>query len=681
MSVRASFSETLGKATTAVPTPAASEQVRTEQRALQISGMSATVLAALMTLVPNSELTALLEPAPDVVPEPAPTETSSSMPETLVVEARLEQAVQTGAETTQTAAAETSETTEQPSTPVPLALEHALLTFQEWLAAQAEPVATTPVQGESHAATTPTGSSTSPAVLESTLTASSAETQVSALAAAAVAATASPTLGTTTTAGADFLRAAAQGATFKFTGPAGWDNFDVYIGQGGGTTVDFSGLIVTPLPQVKTGTDGPLIAFPGPAPQQFTGVFVDLTATSVIRNTTAAGSQTVQAWSLDTSGHVAAQVAHLAGIDNVVATVGGDILLGSTTANVFVYTPVATPGTTTGADGASSSTAPVYALDIYSGGKDAPLKGAGIAAPTDLKDRADFSHVDDDKPSDVAGITVDLAASTTLSVADPTGSGQLSVKGSLVSSHGQSNATHQLALLAWTSGTNGHSSIEEIVGSRGADALWGDAADNTFVFISSAADASFIDGRDGKDAVDFSRFSGKGISVDLSDLVDDFDDPVGGTQHGVALAKDDTGTTLAGLKNIEKIVGTTRSDKLVGNASDNIFTGGDGVDTFVFKLRSGATGIGHDVVTDFKIGVDTVHDRIIFSPDLLAIDSSASIQAKMNELFDHATDTAQGLMFTFDTHSSLLLNDIHLADFENADHSLKLVAYDYFFFS
>src|SRR5262245_9999453 len=188
--------------------------------------------------------------------------------------------------------------------------------------------------------------------------------------------------------------------TFVFTGPPGPQNFDIFVGTGRGNTVDFSQLTDLAPANSQPGGVGDAIKQDPSAPN---GIFVDLMATDQTVET-AIGAVTVQAWLRDADGKAAA-LAHLENIDNVLGTVGNDIVKGNTNANTFTYT--ASDGT----HGQSAS----YGFDIYYG-------GPGDAA-NDLDDTADFSVLGSQHavaaalaagedsvllPHDATGISVDL---------------------------------------------------------------------------------------------------------------------------------------------------------------------------------------------------------------------------------------------------------------------------------
>ncbi len=62
------------------------------------------------------------------------------------------------------------------------------------------------------------------------------------------------------------------------------------------------------------------------------------------------------------------------------------------------------------------------------------------------------------------------------------------------------------------------------------------------------------------------------------------------------------GFTIANGVEIENATGGSGDDAIVANAADNVLTGGDGADTFIFIEGQG----GYDVITDYERGVDRI---------------------------------------------------------------------------
>ena len=187
--------------------------------------------------------------------------------------------------------------------------------------------------------------------------------------------------------------------------------------------------------------------------------------------------------------------------------------------------------------------------------------------------------------------------------------------GSLVSTIGGAEPL-DLALLAWTAGGGGceaQSTIEDIVTSGGADAIWGNDADNTVVVTGSGENGPvFFDGRGGSDTVDFSELSlpnaNTGIEIHLNQTTAD-----GGQSDLIQISylsgdcAAETGAPVAQVQDIENVVGSCGDDVIEGDSNDNVLAGGGGSDTFVFGDVAvvdgrGVTQIGHDIIRDFRRG-------------------------------------------------------------------------------
>ncbi|MBZ8117410.1 M10 family metallopeptidase C-terminal domain-containing protein [Roseovarius sp. LXJ103] len=263
------------------------------------------------------------------------------------------------------------------------------------------------------------------------------------------------------------------------------------------------------------------------------------------------------------------EIMDLANVENVVGTAGADHFAGDAQDNSFGYVGGAVPS---------------RAVDIING------RGG--------TDTADFSRFD-------AAIWVDM---------DLSGSAVWTRDGGDV----LSGTWRALASLQ---------EVENIIGTRGIDQFYGNAMDNSFSYVSdltpmpARTPLEIMDGRGGTDTADFSLF-GAAIWVSL-----DLTDKEVWTRLGPTLG---TGTwaDIVDLVSIERVVGTTFSDQLIGDEGDNIFAGGHGndmlrgnggrdslfggagddrligglgADTFAF-----IPGDGADVITDFQSGLDTV---------------------------------------------------------------------------
>ena len=141
------------------------------------------------------------------------------------------------------------------------------------------------------------------------------------------------------------------------------------------------------------------------------------------------------------------------------------------------------------------------------------------------------------------------------------------------------------------SGGNGN---DALFGGKGADTLIGDA-DRDFVsggagndrMIATKGDGNDVyDGGDGTDTYDLSSLS-TDTTVDLK----------GGTSDSNQSGHDD-------LTGIENVICGSGDDTITANEAQNVLTGGDGEDIFVFAAASDSgPGEGErDTITDFEVG-------------------------------------------------------------------------------
>jgi hypothetical protein len=394
------------------------------------------------------------------------------------------------------------------------------------------------------------------------------------------------------------------------------------------------------------------------------GVYVDLSSNG-ITVTTSQGEVTVNAWQLDGNGLAAVPLAHLEGIDNVIGTVGNDILIGNANANTFTYTA------SNGDSGA------VFGVDIYVG---------GAAGPADPGDTADFSRLGPSDgsaagatalPDAAAGISVDLVVAVSVTVTDPLSGADTVVTGSLVTTSGSSD-NRPLALLTWGTDDSGQtiSTIEAIVASAGADEIRGDQSDNTITFTGGGSGgADIYDGRGGTDTADFSAVvlaDAAGISITLS--TEDVDVTITGsgeTSGSVELIG--SGTSIAVLESIENVIATAGNDVLEGSALDNVLTGGSGSDTFLFVdfVSNGdhvGLLIGHDTIQDFDVsGSGGQADRLALATFLLTGLGEQSTQEGRVEAFltAYGLESEGGFSLVFDAGNSITLTAVTRTQLSN----------------
>jgi hypothetical protein len=537
-----------------------------------------------------------------------------------------------------------------------------------------EPVA--PAQADAALKAIARGSSTSPALLKIEVVDAKADTAPLSLENIVLATPVSNT-----------IISSVPGTTFLFTGPAGPNNFDIFIGTGEEpNTVDFSGLEgLAAVTRPIQGEAGVVIRQDASAPN---GVFVDLNANGATVQT-AAGPVTVQAWQLDAEGKAVMPLAHLENIDNVTGTIGNDVVIGNANANTFTYTA---------ADGTHAGQNASYGFDIYYGGPS--------GATNDPGDTVDFSRLGTQVsvaaapaysqallPHDAKGITVDLAAAVTIAMVDPLTGAASRVTGSLVSTVGGTEET-DLALLAWTAppdGSEAHSSIENIVTSGGSDAIWGDSAANTVIVSGTGEDgAIYFDGRGATDTIDFSELeltgTSTGIAIHLGQTNDGVTDPTGAQQSDVtqisllgAQGSSPKDAVLAEVKDVENVVGSRGDDVIEGDRNDNVLSGGGGSDSFIFVEVAvvdapGVTKIGHDIIRDFRKGGIEDDDHLVFDSQIFNFHDGSSLdwlQQLLNN--NRIRDGDEGVIIWIDENNSITLQNYELDD--DSGHGLGSAAY------
>jgi Ca2+-binding RTX toxin-like protein len=494
------------------------------------------------------------------------------------------------------------------------------------------------------------------------------------------------------TGGSDVVRGDAADNTYV-TVSGRKNGVSVFDGRGGNDTVDFSH--VPPGAEAHAGAE--VAAAAGVVPN---GIYVNL-ASSEHSAESSVGEVTVQAWSIGANGAVDTALAHLEHVETVVGTVGSDVLVGNGEANTFVYS-AADDASIDASGHISTGPEASYGFDIYHGGE-----AAGNA--TDLHDTADFSGLGSQEsvaaalaegedsvllPHDATGIMVDLGQAVSVSTVDPATGDLTTVAGSLVTTVGGSEDT-DLALLAWTAppdGSEGHSTIEDIVTSGGADAVWGDDAHNTVVVSGDGTNGPvYFDGRGSNDTIDFSRLelpdANSGIEVHLNQTTDGVTDPTGATQSDVTQVSlvsgqgggSDDVTPVAQVRDVENVVGSCGNDIIEGDRNDNVMTGAGGSDTFVFSDVAvvdgrGITDIGHDIIRDFRRGGIDDDDHLVFDSKIFNFHDGSSLdwlQQLLNN--NQIRDDDEGTIIWIDDNNSITLQNYDLDDYSG--HGLGLAAY------
>ncbi len=171
-------------------------------------------------------------------------------------------------------------------------------------------------------------------------------------------------------------------------------------------------------------------------------------------------------------------------------------------------------------------------------------------------------------------------------------------------------------------------------GGDGDDAHYGGAGDDIII---GNGGADTFDGGDGTDTLEFT-YASSNINFDLAAGLVTF---TNGDQESIV--------------NFENLIAGSGNNIIAGTVGDNIFTGGAGSDTFVFR----AAETGHDTVTDFAAGAgsedDLEFETGIFA-DMAAVIASAS---------DDGTDTTIAIDDdTSITLQNVLVSQLHQDDFQ-----------------
>lgn len=184
-----------------------------------------------------------------------------------------------------------------------------------------------------------------------------------------------------------------------------------------------------------------------------------------------------------------------------------------------------------------------------------------------------------------------------------------------------------------------------IIGGLGSDVAEGDDGDDYFIALTGDGD-DFYEGDDGSDTYDLSQTSANAV-VDLA--------------AGTAISADSGSDQLVGFENV---IGGSGDDVLLANESVNVFYGGEGADTFVFRTHAEA-GLSEglcDRIEDFEIG-----DRIDLS--FIDADNDEDGNQSFEFVLDSNSQTGKGnlvMRFDFDDDDDSVIDTI-IAGFVNDD--------------
>ncbi|MEQ1715114.1 MAG: tandem-95 repeat protein, partial [Hyphomicrobium sp.] len=193
-------------------------------------------------------------------------------------------------------------------------------------------------------------------------------------------------------------------------------------------------------------------------------------------------------------------------------------------------------------------------------------------------------------------------------------------------------------------------------GKKGADILMGLGGDDVFV-VKGDDGTDWIDGGEGHDSIlGSTRNDTIGVSWNLGNLRS-IEAILGGSGFDRIVATDGndvldfSGLTLQGIDRISLGDG---NDRVKGSNSNDIFSGGDGRDTFVLTRDA-----GRDTIVDFDA---RQHGRTGDSIDVTAFQFAnfAAVSSRMHQ-YGH------NVVITLDAETSLTLKDVHIRDLGASD--------------
>ena len=152
-----------------------------------------------------------------------------------------------------------------------------------------------------------------------------------------------------------------------------------------------------------------------------------------------------------------------------------------------------------------------------------------------------------------------------------------------------------------------YSSIENLVGTKFADKLFGNAANNV---LNGGNGVDTLTGGAGNDTLNGGLGGDTligGTGVDTATYVNATVGVTANLANAGLNTNEAKGDTYSGIENLfgsgfaDKLTGNTGENKLIGYKGNDTLTGGSGADIFVF-----AAGYGRDTITDFKNNEDNI---------------------------------------------------------------------------
>lgn len=151
---------------------------------------------------------------------------------------------------------------------------------------------------------------------------------------------------------------------------------------------------------------------------------------------------------------------------------------------------------------------------------------------------------------------------------------------------------------------NGGEGDDVLSGNSGQDILNGDTGNDT---LNGGTDSDTLNGGEGDDFIRGNATSGCEINGDGGN------DIIRGSTGNDTISGGEGGDDINAGDGDDIIDGGSGNDSITGSSDNDTITGGDGADEFIY---TGASGIGHDVITDFDTSEDIVNMIGIQESDL-----------------------------------------------------------------